>query len=162
MRTRTVIEELTQEDLSNFFSTALYMSEIFDARYNKKKWHHIFLPSDCFEDKLAKILLSGGTIDIIDCFAEDKEDIHNKDLGRWVKTGCDSHSHEAVYTISLKDIEAGLSNAADGSFKTCECESYDWAYKVIAAMKSMDVDYDQSDAELILQIICFKEHVYEC
>ena len=50
---QVTITEITQEDLVNLFSTALYGSTYLDADYPKRD---IYEEDDCYEDKLAKVV----------------------------------------------------------------------------------------------------------
>ena len=69
MKTQTIISELTHDDLVNLFSTALYGSSYLSSNYEddvKVDKND----DDCYEDVLAKILLSGGKVKITDYYAE--------------------------------------------------------------------------------------------
>lgn len=159
MKTRTIISDITKEDLVNLFSTALYGSECFGVYYDLSdyKGKPFENPDDCVEDRYAKILLNGGKIFVTDFYAEDEDEVWSK-KGRWNKD-----LEEAQYTITLKDIEEGLQKALDGTFKLnegAEQGEKNWARKVVMNMMSEDADYDLPDAEMIMQIIMFGEIVY--
>lgn len=157
MKTRTIISDITKEDLVNLLSTALYGSYYLSADYDVEKYKRLFKEGDCYEDKMARILLEGGEITVTDGYAEDEDEVWSK-KGRWNKD-----LEEAQYTITLKDIEEGLQKALDGTFKLnegAEQGEKNWARKVVINMMSDDADYDLPDAEMIMQIIMFGEIVY--
>ena len=157
MKTRTTISDITKEDLVNLLSTALYGSTYLSADYDAEKYKRLFKEGDCYEDKMARILLEGGEITVIDGYAEDEDEVYSK-RGKW-----DKDLEEAQYTITLKDIEEGLQKALDGTFKLHEGTEQgekNWARKVVMNMMSEDGDYDLPDADMIMQINMFGEIVY--
>ena len=72
MKTKTIISDINFEDLVDLFSTALYGSHKFGAYYNKSDYEKCpdKNDGDCYEDKLARILLNGGTVVVFDLYAE--------------------------------------------------------------------------------------------
>lgn len=67
MKTEVKITDLTKSDLSDLFSTAFYGSSYLSADYEESI---TFDDDDCYEDKLADILLNGGTIQVTDTYAD--------------------------------------------------------------------------------------------
>lgn len=149
----TKINSLTHEDLSDFLSTALYGSEFLSADYDADFYESI--PEEqrngnCFEDKLADVLLNDGTIYIYDTYAE------GETYGENPKRYLTDDGEDAVYPITLKEIINGLEKCANGTYKgqgenkyLCEC------FHNLATD-----DYDQVDAENLMQIILFNELIY--
>ena len=67
MKTEIKVIELEHEDLVDLLSTALYGSTWFDASYNKEVYESLTnTTGECFEDKLADMLLNGHKIAITD------------------------------------------------------------------------------------------------
>lgn len=165
MKTKTVISEITHDDLVNLFSTALYGSTWLSATYRTEDWEFVkgqqLKETDAsFEDKLAYILLNDGHIWFYDHIAEDKDEVYQ---GRFCEN-CywDYTRNMACYEVSLDSIRQGLQSAMDGEF-ICYCneDEKDWAKNVVCKMLQYDGgDYDIDDAELIMQIILFSEVVY--
>ena len=157
METNTRISKITHDDIVNLLSTALYGSTYLSADYDRERYKRLFKEGDCYEDKMARILLEGGAITVTDGFVEDEDEVWSK-KGKWNKD-----LEEAQYTITLKDIEEGLQKALDGTFKLTEGLEQgekNWARKVVMNMMSEGADYDLPDADMIMQIIMFGEIVY--
>jgi hypothetical protein len=157
MKTKLTISEITHDDLVTLLSGALYGSYKFGGNYSDDFYRTLPTASkeDCFEDKLAKILLAGGEIEIIDLYSECDEDLYgNNKRAYW-----DEEMQSMVYPITLEDIKVGLANAFNGDFNYCD--EYNWVKNIVAEMcKGDDADYDKDDAETLLQIIIFGEVVY--
>lgn len=148
MNVSMMINEITHDDLVNLFSTGLYGSEYLQAFYDSPMYHALPDASDddCFEDKLARMLLNGKEIYLIDCYAEDKDDYYGKLPHEW------DSERGMVYTITLKDVVKGLERACidDGYDAKCFYDlCYDDAYNL-----------DLPKAENLLQIIMFGEAIY--
>ena len=157
METSTTISNITHEEIVNLLSTALYGSTYMSADYNREKYKRLFKEGDCYEDKMARILLEGGEITVTDGYAEDEDEVWSK-RGKWNKD-----LEEAQYTITLKDIEEGLKMALDGKFKLHEGQEEaekKWARKVVCEIMDEDGDYDYYDADMVMQIILFGEIIY--
>lgn len=157
METSTTISNITHEEIVNLLSTALYGSTYMSADYNREKYKRLFKEGDCYEDKMARILLEGGAITVTDGYAQDEDEVWSK-KGRWNKD-----LEEAQYTITLKDIEEGLQKALDGTFKLnegCEDSERSWARRVVTDMMSEYPAFDYFDADMIMQIIMFGKIVY--
>lgn len=67
MKTKTIISNITKQDLVNLFATALYGSLYLSAEYDE---FVEFDEDDSHEEILAEILLHGGCIYITDHYAE--------------------------------------------------------------------------------------------
>lgn len=148
MKTKTIIEELNHDDLVNLFSTALYGSWTFCASYDSAEYHA--LPNadgnDCYEDKLAKLLLAGKSIEIGDRYAEDESDHYGKLQHKW-----DDDEEVMVYNITLKDIIKGLQIATDKG---------GWTAKCVRHFADEDGLFDLLEAEALLQVVIFGEVIY--
>ena len=148
MKTKTIVQEITHEDLVNLFSTALYGSSWLGASYDGDTYLSLAkaTENDCFEDKLAKMLLSGHTIKLMDYYAEDDSEYYGNHIHEYCE-GC------MEYTISLDDVKEGLQlalNDDDSWHRECAQKLiYDDAY-----------DLDQPRAEVLCQLIMFGEEVY--
>lgn len=156
MKTKTTITEITHDDLVNLFSTALYGSSYLGADYEESIEHD---EEDCLEDIIANILLHGGSIKVIDYYADGcvhgslpHEYVDNDDEG------------EVVYVLTLDDIKRGLQHALDGTFKLnrgYEIHERRMARKAFESFVDEEsYDFDLSYADTLLQIILFDEIIY--
>jgi hypothetical protein len=147
MKTRTIITELNHDDLVDLFSTALYGSSLFSAYYDKKDYKKCN-PSenDCFEDKLAKILLNGYSVIVCDHYAD--EDEFYGDLPHdW-----DEADRCVEYTVTLEDIKNGIGKALDQGGWTSKC--------AMDFINHEEGDLDLPEAEELVQWILFGETIY--
>lgn len=148
MKTKTIITEVSHDDLVNFFSTALYGSEIFSGVYDSPTYHS--LPNcandDCFEDKLAKMLLAGKTIEIEDWYAEDKDEFYGKLPHTFIDGKC------MLYTVGLQDVINGFQKAMDDNSYSAAC--------MRNLIDEESYDLDQPQAETIMQYVLFGEQIY--
>lgn len=149
MKTKTIITEITHDDIVNLLSTGLYGSQLFGIDYNVEDYRKIPNPDeyDCIEDKCAKLLLNGKSIVIYDKYAEDEEDFHGKLYHSW-----DSDNETMDYSITLSDIKKGIQKAIDNGDWDAEC-----AFDLI---NNDACDLDLTEAENLLQIITFGEAIY--
>ena len=157
MKTKTIVSDITHDDIVNLLSTALYGSTYMSADYDEERYKRLFKESDCYEDKMARILLDGGSITITDSYAESADELNGK-KGKW-----NEDLDEAQYVLTLNDFKEGLQMAMDGTFSDCSnaTSAKSWARKVCCEMmKGDDADYDLPDADMIMQIICFGGLVY--
>lgn len=160
METKTIITNITKEDLVDLFSTAFYGSNIFGVDYDIYEFRKIPNPDDCecFEDKLAKMLLNGKTITIYDMYAEYEEDFHGSLWHQW-----DEDNGTMDYQVSLKDIEKGLQKCFDGTFKVnngCD-EEIPYMRKCVTNLINIENgDLDLPQAENILQVVVFGQIIY--
>ena len=148
MKTKTTIEELTQENLVDLLCTATYGSF----------WLEIYAPDregvdiaeeDCLEDVWAKCLLAGKKIYCIDHYEEDEED------------------GKPTYLISLDDIKEGLQRCADGTFHVNASNYNDYGNADRRYISECyrhfcedDGEMDNPEAEALMQIIIFGELIY--
>ena len=147
MKATIQINSLSHENLVDLFSVALYGSGVLAADYNADTYAEVQQPSDeCFEDKLATLLLAGKTIEIIDCCAEGE--IYKNPCQEVVRARLYNKYEDVAYELSLQDILRGI-NALSDSDKL----------EIIGFLND-PVRFDQSDAENILQFILFGEQIY--
>lgn len=157
MKITSTITDITKDDLVNLFSTALYGSTWLSASYDS---HYYFSRCDCrqdecFEDKLASILLRGGEIELHDGFAEEADEYY----GDVCEHVWDDEFTCMTYKVNLQRIMDGIKAALDGTF-VCHCDEYEWARRAANGMVADDGSWDITDAELLMQIIMFNEVVY--
>ncbi len=137
MKTKITVTEFTHDELVDLLSTALYGSSWFEADYDNDKYKLIEnKEGDCFEDKLADMLLAGHKITLIDNYAEG-ESYSKKCVGF-------NRDESANYEISLKDI-----------LKTASTKS---GFKLVEEVLDGDGDYWTADA--FLQRVVFGEEIY--
>lgn len=92
------VTELTRDDIVTILSDGLFGSDWLDADYNREDWEKI--PEgercgECFEDKLADIILHGGKITLTDYTAEDET---------YGEKGHLDEDGNGVYEISYQDF----------------------------------------------------------
>ena len=153
MKTQVIISEITHDDLVNLFSTALYGSSYLSASYDECVDED---DDDCYEDVLAKSLLSGGKIQITDHYAE----------------GCPYGSlpclidedDDCVYDVTLDSVKTGLAKAANGTFNSQSKDFIEverkFARKAFDSFLSEACDFDLTYADCLMQIILFDEIIY--
>lgn len=158
MKTKTTITELSHDDLVDLFSTALYGSSYLSADYTIEDRKSVDVSDDdCYEDIIAKILLSGKSVEVTDDYAE----------------GCSYGSlpHEidedenVTYFVTYDDIKRGLERAADGTFNAGEDEWTEQTKRSAKASFDSFMDEDRCDfdlvrADILMQIILFDEIIY--
>ena len=136
MKTEIKVTELEHEELVDLLSTALYGSTWFDASYNKEVYESLTnTTGECFEDKLADMLLNGHKIAITDIEAEG-ESYSNK----FVKF----EDQNAVYEVELNDF--------------LKVASTKKGFRLLEDVLSGEGDYYTADA--FLQRVVFGEEVY--
>jgi hypothetical protein len=135
---KVTVTEFEHEELVDILSTALCGSTWFGAGYDKDKYNAIKEKhGDCFEDKLADMLLAGHKIEITDYEAEGE-----KYSNRFVRF--EGRYDDAVYEVGLEDF-----------LKTASTKE---GYKLVEEVLSGDGDYYTADA--FLQRVVFGEEVY--
>lgn len=162
MKTKTTITELSHDDLVNLFSTALYGSSYLSADYTIEDRKSVNTSDDdCYEDIIAKILLSGKSIEVTDNYAE----------------GCsygslpyrfqdkDDEDSSVIYRVTLDDIIRGLERAADGTFNADDDEWTEQTKRSARASFDSFMDKDKCDfdlvmADILMQIILFDAIIY--
>lgn len=151
MKTRTIIEELTKDELVNLLCTATYGSNWLSVTAPEQTGAGI-LPEDCVEDIWAKALLAGHKIKCWDNYADG--DRHGN-LGGVIK-----EDGTAVYFVGLKEVKDGLAKCADGTFAAHD--EYERAYLLScwSTYKEDDGGLDTPQAEALMQVIMFGELIY--
>lgn len=136
MKVKILVTELSHEELSDLLSTSLYGSSWFEARYDKEVYKSLNNKNgDCFEDKLADMLLNGHKITIVDTMAEG-ESYSNK----FVRLDGDC----AEYEIGINDILKSASSKR--------------GYELLRDVLSGEGDYYTADA--FLQHVVFGKEIY--
>ena len=146
MKTKTIVTDITHEDLVNLFSTSTYGSYWLAAACPKGSYvgTELYSDDDCHEDMLAKVLLNGGKVWVYDYSAEDEEDFYGMLPRTW-----DDDSMR--YSVELSDIEEGIAKCLDLGGWEAEC-----ARHLISEPEQMDI----TEAEAIMQVIVFGEVIY--
>jgi hypothetical protein len=138
MKTEIKVLSFTHEELVNLLSTALYGSSWFYAEYDRTIYNTLEETNgDCFEDKLADMLLAGHTISIVDTTAEGEK--YSDKCVRF-----DEEDESAVYEVKLEDF-----------LQTASTED---GFRLVTEVLSGDGDYWTADA--FLQRVVFGEEVY--
>lgn len=147
MKVEVTIKEITKDDLVNLFSIGLTGSSFLGCDYDRKAYQSLPDASedDCIEDKLAKLLLAGHSIELWDMEAE-QEDHYGTLPSRYHKAyGC------MAYKVTLEDIKKGLQAAASNEDTAVYFNDlvYDDAFNL-----------DLTEGEALLQVIMFNEVIY--
>lgn len=108
---------------------------------------------ETYEDVAADILLKGGTVEMIDYYAEDNDDVYT-DKGYW-------ETDAAIYPITLEDIKRGLEAVANGTIKNDDSEKRVAKRGLDALMDIDSSDFDYIYANYLMQAIMFNEIIYE-
>ena len=150
MKTKTIITEIEKDDLVNLFSTALYGSYIFGALYDKNVYNTKceVNEQDCFEDKLAKVLLAGYSIVVYDKYCEGDDEFYGA-----LPHTYDEFDETMHYDVTLNDIRNGLQSALDCDnkfIKTCANDL------IVDDACNLDLE----EAEALMQYIVFGELIY--
>ena len=149
MKTEIKVKSMEHDELVDLLTTALSGSSWFGADYNNNIYQSIKeTHGNCFEDKLADMLLSGHKITIIDYYAEGDK-YSNK------CTGFDDDEN-AIYEIGLEDILKVASTTI--------------GYKILREVIGYDREHgDEFDevgsgdywtADAFLQRVVFGEEIY--
>lgn len=138
MKTEIKVTEIEHDELVDLLSTALYGSTWFDASYNKEVYESLTKTTgECFEDKLADMLLNGHKITITDLEAEGES--YSENFVRF-----EGKFQNAVYEVELKDF--------------LEIASTKKGFRLLEDVLSGEGDYYTADA--FLQRVVFGEEVY--
>lgn len=138
MKTEIKVTELEHDELVDLLSTALYGSTWFEASYNKDIYEKLETThGECFEDKLADMLLNGHKIAFTDMEAEG-ESYSNK----FVKF--EGKHQNAIYEVELNDF--------------LKVASTKKGFRLLEDVLSGEGDYYTADA--FLQRVVFGEEVY--
>ena len=152
MKTRTIIEELSQEDLVNLFSTATYGSLWLGIRTGETTGVEKS-DNDCQEDTWAKAVLAGHKLKVTDYQAEGEK---YGNLGCVIKK-----DGTAVYFVGLEEIKKGLARCADGDFKEDCSGTISYVRECFNHFADKDsMQMDQPEAEALMQVIMFGELIY--
>lgn len=159
METKTIITDLTQEDLVNLLCTATYGSNWLVCYANDREGVDI-TDEDCREDVWAKCLLAGKRITCVDYYAEGE---HYGELPYTFG----KEDEECEYSVSLQDIINGLQKCADGTFSHTNYDEADngdteksWIAECFQHFKDDSGEMDNPEAEALMQIILFGELIY--
>lgn len=137
MKTQITVTEINHEELVDLLSTALYDSSWFGANYDSDTYKKLEnTTGECFEDKLADMLIAGHQITIID-YEADGESHSNK----CTKITIDG---DAIYKVGLKDF--------------LEVASTKKGFKLLNEVLNGTGDYYTADA--FLQRVVFGEEIY--
>lgn len=148
MKVEVTISDISQENLVDLFSVALYGSDRFFARVKRKDYEPLRCAGDCIEDKLAKVLLNGGSIYVFDKYADDENDFYGNPVAL---THEYSEEDEAMcYTVKLPDVEDGLARAYESQY------ACDYLKHLMYDPCQMDI----TEADALLQFVLFGEVIY--
>ena len=138
MKTEIKVTEIEHDELVYLLSTALYGSTWFDASYDKKIYGSLKKTTgECFEDKLADMLLAGHNITFIDLEADGES--YSKNFVRF-----EGKYQNAVYEVKLNDF-----------LKVASTEE---GFDLLKEVLSGEGDYYTADA--FLQRVVFGEEIY--
>ena len=138
MKTEIKVTELEHNELVDLLSTALYGSTWFDASYDKDIYEKLEKThGECFEDKLADMLLNGHKIIITDLEAEGESYSE-----KFVKF--EGKYQNAVYEVELNDF--------------LKVASTKKGFRLLEDVLSGEGDYYTADA--FLQRVVFDEEIY--
>lgn len=154
MKTKVTVEGITHEDLVNLLSTAIYGSSYLAADYEEAIEYD---EDDCYEDIMANILLHDGKILFTDYYAEGSA---YGDLPHTL-----DEAENVTYSVTLKDVLAGLEKAANGTFNIRMGGGYEAVEKELArdafyALANESANFDLVLADALMQIILFNEIIY--
>ena len=137
MKTKITVTEINHEELVDLLSTALEGSSWFGASYNSDIYKKLEnTTGECFEDKLADMLLAGHQISIIDYEAEGESY-----SSKCIKITADG---DAVYKVGLEDF--------------LKVASTKIGFKLLNEVLDGTGDYWTADA--FLQRVVFGEEIY--
>jgi len=140
MKAEIKVTELDHEDLVNLLSTALYGNNTFAATYDMRIYESLKNTiGDCFEDKMADMLLAGHKITITDLWA-DGEIQSKKKFVRF-----EGVYQNAVYKVGIKDFLKAASTPRGYELVKDILEGYG----------------DAIDGHAFIQLVVFGEEVYE-
>lgn len=145
MTLETKVTEITHDDLVFLLSTASEGSSWLAFSYKKSDYEPLKKEGDCFEDKLAKILLAGKSIEACDYYAEGE---HYGNLPYEVL----EDDAAVCYKLTLEDIKTGLGKAFSSPNYLAT-----YAHDLI---EDEGVNLDQPEAESLMQYILFGEEIY--
>ena len=138
------VSDLTHDESVDLFSTATSGSS--RMCISAENARDLVEDNDCREDVWAKALLDGREIVVSDYYAEGEKYGNLPCVIDPLDGDCEN------YTVTLKDIEKGLK----------KCFNHEDAYirEYAEHFRAGDGDMDLEEAETIMQIIVFCEHIY--
>ena len=152
MKTQVTITEITHEDLVDFLSTALYGSPYLSADYDETTIEQD--EDDCYEDRIAKTLLDGFSVNVIDTYAEGC--VYGNLLHK-----INEETEDVSYMVTLVDIKLGLEKAGSGTFKINFDGEEEFAREAFESyVNEESLDFDLTYADCLMQIIVFGELIY--
>ena len=155
MKTKTVIAELSQEDLVKLLSTATYGSGRWTCTIAKGCRQLLDIqPGDCREDVWAKALLAGFPIFVTD------HDAEGETYGDRGTIDHDDEDESAIYTVRLEDIAAGIGSAMDGDIAPGDEDEVEFASRSAIHLRDDSGEFDAIEADALMQIICFGSLIY--
>ena len=155
MKTKTIITELSQEDLVNLLSFATFGSYRWTVCIAQGTRQLLDIGDlDSREDVWAKALLAGYPIYITD---HDAEGVTYGDRGT---VDHEDDDESAIYTTRLEDITAGLQSAMDGDFAPNDEDEVELAARCAMHLRDESCAFDAVQADILLQIILFGTIVY--
>lgn len=150
MKTKTEVYDISHEDLVNLFSTALYGSSYLGCNYrvDDNDATVVFNERDCFEDKIAKCLLAGKRVAMVDHYCECSDEFYGG-----LEHHYDEESGCMLYMLDLDTIKKGLETMLNAG---------GWKAKYVMMMINDDdyCEFDQIAADSIMQNIMFGEEIY--
>lgn len=158
MKTKTIISELTQEDLVNLLCTATEYSSWLCC-YAPDRNGIVADAQDCLEDIWAKALLAGNAIKCTDYYAEGE--VYGN-----LPYEIDDDGN-VTYKVSLTTIREGLQKCADGTFKVAQSNYNNYGDREKRFLARCYNDFvndgdgwDISEADALMQVIIFGELIY--
>lgn len=147
MKVELTIKEITKDDLVNLFSIGLTGSSFLGCDYDDKLYQS--LPDsnedDCVEDKLAKLLIAGHSIELLDMAAR-PEDHYGSLKSHYCKA-----DRYMAYKVTLEDIKKGLQAAILNE------DTVDYFFDLL---NDDACNLDWIGGESLLQFIMFNEVIY--
>lgn len=154
-KVKIVSVELNHEDLINIFSTALYGNSAMECLYRKSDYGNIpFLLTDTREEVIAKILMGGGEVTIIDNEGAEEcvDDVchYGKKGKNWQSNGVIDMGgyykcYSPMYKVNLRNILNGIKTE----------RGYELAKSLL-----IDENGDMWTAYNLLQVVLFGEEIY--
>lgn len=142
MKTKTIIEEITHDDLVTLLADSTYGSQWLSISSDARDLRD---DGDCREDIWAKALLAGRSIEVYDYYAEGCV------YGNLPHT-IEDDGEVVHYTVTLEDVKSGLTRCIDGGDP--------YTMKCINDLMSDSSDWDICEAEAVMQVIVFGEVIY--
>ncbi len=148
MKVQINVTEITHEDLVNLICTASYGSCWLGLDYDRDEYNKLAdkKDDDCIEDKLARLLLAGKSVILVDFDSEEEDDYYGDLQHKW-----NDECNYMEYTITLEDVKKGLGKAA------IDCE---YSTRCFNDFSCDSNKFDLYEAECLAQYIMFGKQVY--